>query len=70
MRKQNTVLLLFLIITVLLTSVSFVSAQKKVEKRDQPPVYENRIADFTKPGGIVLGNAMPRAFLYGGRHAA
>lgn len=70
MRKQNTVLLLFLIIAVLLTTVTFVSAQKKVEKRDQPAVYEHRIADFTKPGGIVLGDAMPRAFLYGGRHAA
>jgi len=70
MRKQNTVLLLFLIIAVLLTTVTFVSAQKRVEKRDQPAVYENRIADFTKPGGIVIGDAMPRAFLYGGRHAA
>jgi len=54
----------------MLAIISNASAQRKAEKRDQPAFYERTIADFTKPGGIVIGDAMPRAFLYGGRHAA
>jgi len=70
MRKQKTAWLLFLIVVLLFTMVSFVSAQKKVVKRDAPITVERNVADYTKPGGIVIGPAMPRAFHYGGRHSA
>ena len=70
MRKQKTAWLLFLIVVLLFTMVSIVSAQKKVAKRYEPITVERTVADYTKPGGIVIGPAMPRAFHYGGRHSA
>ena len=70
MRKQKSIWLLILIVALLFTMVGYVSAQKKVAKIYEPLTPQRNVADFTKPGGIVIGDAMPRAFHYGGRNAA
>ncbi len=70
MRKQKSIWLLFLIVAILFSMVSYVSAQKKVVKKYEPLTPQRNVADYTKPGGIVIGDAMPRAFHYGGRNSA
>ena len=68
MKKVNSLLLLFAIVALSLSTVAF--AQQQVVKFAEPSKIEHRALNYTKPGGIVLGGAMPRAFHYGGRHSA
>ncbi len=69
MKKVNSLLLLFVVFSLIMASGA--SAQLKLAKiADPDPVSEVSVTAFTKPGGIDVGDAMPRAFHYGGRHSA
>ena len=69
MSIKKSFLLLFLIFA-LVVSITTVQAEQTVLNRYELGKYESNGLDYTKPGGIVIGPAMPRAFFYGGRHSA
>ena len=62
-------LLSVIIIAIITLSSTALEAQSKRVLPHSVLIEREFTPDYTKPGGVVLGQAMPRAFHYGGRHA-
>lgn len=66
---MKTKLLSLFVVLILILSATLIFAGDKVILPTDQPVPREFLPDNTKPGGVVIGPAMGRAFHYGGRQS-